>query len=141
MANLTQIANVRLLTGYTTSTAAKAEILNCINFLDSNNIQYLTVNNFDRQVYPQIFSSVFGNLTNTKNFTDWPIVVWHEYYDDGSNIFDGAGTLTELQNCNFGKNINLVTGFILPEVTATTVVSTTTATVFSGFSPILAYRQ
>lgn len=85
MSNLVKIDDVIIYFGVTTPEALQA-IFDCKQILDDNNIPYVNVIYPDVAVYPEVFTNLstwaFGKDFTQYTFEDFPIITWHEYYDD-----------------------------------------------------------
>lgn len=84
MPNIIKITDVNVYIGVT-NPAALQETFDCKALLDQNSITYHNL------IYPDVsqYSSIFENLSTwvfgldftQYTFTDFPIVIWREYYD------------------------------------------------------------
>jgi hypothetical protein len=103
MANIVQISGVQIGTGLTNNFQ---ECLDCLNFLQQNNIDVGILNYGGDEI---IHSMVFAAYSDAyRTVTDFPIILWTETYDDGNMIRQMALSLTELQNSTLIAHKDLI---------------------------------
>lgn len=98
MSNLVKIDDVRIYFGVTTPEALQA-IFDCKQILDDNELPYVNLIYPDVAMYPEVFANLstwaFGKEFTQYTFDDFPIITWHEYYDD-YEICDQVATSVEM---------------------------------------------
>lgn len=81
MASITKIVHVNLYLGYTSEESVK----NCfalINLLRSNGIKFIPVIHLGVEAIYPLNSWVYGHDYHNGTFTDFPVLLWQEVYDN-----------------------------------------------------------
>jgi len=92
MANIVQITNVQLGVGLTDNFK---ECVDCINFLQQNNIEVGILNYAGDEIVHAMVFAAYSDAYHT--VTDFPIILWTETYDDGNMIRQMVLSLSDLQ--------------------------------------------
>lgn len=111
MAKLVKITNVHLYVGLTDGAAECVEVL---KLLRNSGIKYTLLNYSDQdQQHKANFEALstwnFGSRETSykKTFTDYPILVWQECYDDWSTVQHGAQGIKEISKSSLFINKEL----------------------------------
>lgn len=109
MATLVKIKEVRLSVGLTENSA---ECYNLKKLLEDNNISYKLLTYFDDSQVPSVYQAYntwnWGVEKTTKTFTDFPILVWTECYDDYEKYSCCITSSAEFNTSSLFLNKNLV---------------------------------
>lgn len=92
MANIVQITNVQLGFGLTDNFK---ECVDCINFLQQNNIDVGILNYAGDEIAHAMVFAAYSDAYQI--VTDFPIILWTETYDDGNMIRQMVLSLSDLQ--------------------------------------------
>ena len=92
MANIVQITNVQLGFGLTDNFK---ECVDCINFLQQNNIDVGILNYAGDEITHAMVFAAYSDAYQI--VTDFPIILWTETYDDGNMIRQMVLSLSDLQ--------------------------------------------
>ena len=110
MANLIKIANVAFYAGFD-----NIDVFACKKILDDNFIPYQFLVYSDSSSYPSLFAALgtwsFGPNFTQYNFTQMPIIVWTEYYDDYERFACISLNSTDLATSNLVAHANLIVGY------------------------------
>lgn len=107
MANLVKISDVSMVCGLTSEQGA-TDAVTCKKILEQHSVPYslLMYQDTDQHVLniKALSTWSFGPDFKTYEFTDMPIVMWKEYYDDYERYQDVVHSSDELLASNLIKN-------------------------------------
>jgi hypothetical protein len=115
MANLVKIKDVHLSTSQ--KTASAADCTAAVKLLDDAGVRYSHLWYEDSSQHPEVLGALstwwwgreMGEKTQRK-FEDFPILHWTECFDNWEHHQMHAAGLTEIQNCDLLKHVNLIAG-------------------------------
>jgi hypothetical protein len=111
MANLIKINFIQFYVGFDIPENVN-ECFACKKFLDAEKIPYVLMAHMEDKNYPELFDTlsswVFDTDYKTHVFTGFPIITWHETYDNYDVVTNVAKSLDELRNSRLILNKNLI---------------------------------
>lgn len=111
MANIVKINKVYLYMGFT---AKATESYEAFKLLCDEKILFTQLTYNDPSQHDDIFKALktwsFGSGDDQyqKDFKDFPILHWTEYYDNWEQVLHCAYGIEEIKNCTLIKNKNLI---------------------------------